>query len=61
MSFDEFMIIIGDFMSNGNKSLSGHFKQGLVKSTRTHFKFSKKSDLSRCRKNQYSGRNKCHL
>lgn len=31
MSLDEFMIIIRESMSNGNKSLSGHFERGLVR------------------------------
>lgn len=57
MSFDEFMIIVRDFVSNGNKSLLGHLEQGLVRSQELISNFQKNSDLCRCREHSlYSGR-----
>lgn len=48
-------------MSNGNKSLSGHFEQGLVSVQELISNFHRSQICLDVEKNQYSGRNKCHL
>lgn len=48
MSFDEFMIIIRYFVSSRDKSLLGHFEQGLVRVQELISNFHKKSHSSIC-------------